>query len=59
MAGGLGIALSRRSRSDATREARRQALLDELVELERTNKDKSRRDAILSELEALWGDSTS
>jgi hypothetical protein len=59
MMGGLGVALAIRSRHDVTREARRQALLDELVELERTNKDKKRRDAILSELEALWGDSTS
>jgi hypothetical protein len=59
MAGGLGLALVRRARRDVTRESRRRALLDELVELERTNKDKPRRDAILSELEALWGDSTS
>lgn len=58
MAGGLGFALMRR-RPDLERQQRRQALLDELVELERTNKDKKRRDAILSELENLWGDSTS
>jgi hypothetical protein len=59
MLGGLGVALGRRAREDGTRAARRQALLDELVELERTNKDKKRREAILSELEALWGDSSS
>jgi len=58
MAGGLGFALLRR-RPDVERGQRRQALLDELVELERTNKDKKRREAILSELENLWGDSTS
>jgi len=59
MLGGLGVALARRAQNDGVREARRQALLDELVELERTNKDKKRREAILQELEALWGDSTS
>ena len=58
MAGGLGFALLRR-RPDVERGQRRQALLDELVELERTTKDKKRREAILSELEKLWGDSTS
>jgi hypothetical protein len=58
MAGGLGFALFRRQQ-DADRAVRRQQLLDELVELERTNKDKKRREAILAELEALWGDSTS
>ncbi len=58
MAGGLGFALMRR-RPDLERQQRRQALLDELVELERTNKDKKRREAILNELEKLWGDSTS
>ena len=59
MFGGLGFALFRRAR--AGRRPRRRAarrLLDELVELERTNKDKKRREAILSELETLWGDST-
>jgi hypothetical protein len=58
MAGGLGFGLFRRQQ-DADRQTRRQALLDELVELERTGKDKKRREAILSELEGLWGDSTS
>ncbi|MBV8755807.1 MAG: carboxypeptidase regulatory-like domain-containing protein [Deltaproteobacteria bacterium] len=58
MAGGLAFALLQR-RPDVERQQRRQALLDELVELERTNKDKKRREAILNELENLWGDSTS
>jgi hypothetical protein len=58
MVGGLGFALFRRQR-DADRSLRRQQLLDELVELERTSKDKKRREAILAELEGLWGDSTS
>jgi hypothetical protein len=58
MLGGLGIALFRRQQ-DADRQLRRQQLLDELVELERTGKDKKRREAILAELEDLWGDSTS
>jgi hypothetical protein len=58
MIGGLGFALFRRQR-DADRSLRRQQLLDELVELERTNKDKKRREAILAELEDVWGDSTS
>src|SRR5207244_1394206 len=35
MLGGLGFALWRRREGDATRQARRQKLLDELVELER------------------------
>lgn len=58
MAGGLAFALFRR-RQDADRQLRRQQLLDELVELERSNKDKKRREAILAELEDLWPDSTS
>jgi hypothetical protein len=33
---------------------RRAALLDELVELERTGKDQARREQVLSELERLW-----
>jgi len=56
MGGGIYFALFRRRRIDHSRAQRRQQLLDELVELERTNKDKKRREAILAELENLWGD---
>jgi len=56
MGGGVYVALRSRRRIDQTRVQRRQQLLDELVELERTNKDKKRREAIIAELEDLWGD---
>jgi hypothetical protein len=56
---GLVLAL-RRKGSDAgataAREARRQQLLDELVELEKTGKNERRREQIMAELEKLWGD---
>ena len=59
MLGGLALAL-RRSRPDASattaREARRQKLLDELVELEKSGKNQKRREQIMAELESLWGD---
>ncbi len=59
MVGGLALAL-RRSRPDAAataaREARRQKLLDELVELEKSGKNQKRREQIMAELESLWGD---
>jgi hypothetical protein len=63
MLGGLGLALARARRERAAeaerapREARRQQLLDELVELEaseRTPKQDRRREAVLAELERLW-----
>jgi hypothetical protein len=56
---GLTIAL-RRSRPDsaaaAAREARRQKLFDELVELEKSGKNEKRREQIVAELESLWDD---
>jgi hypothetical protein len=38
----------------ATRDARRQKLLDELVALERTGDNPKRREQLVSELEELW-----
>jgi hypothetical protein len=59
MLAGLGFALwRRRTLGDATRDARRTKLLDELVALEkgdeRTPKQDKRREELLSELENLW-----
>jgi len=52
---GVSLALTRKSQVAApTGEPRRAALLDELVELERTGKDPARREQVLSELERLW-----
>jgi hypothetical protein len=59
MLGGLGIALYRTStaRSDDTaRATKKNALLDELVELEKSGQDPTRRAQIASELERLWAD---
>lgn len=56
---GLWLALRRKgadARGTAAREARRQALLDELVELEKSGKNERRREQIIAELEKLWGD---
>jgi hypothetical protein len=58
--GGIGYALLRKPGAPAdaaavAREARRQALLDELVGLERDGGDRKRREQVLSELEGLWG----
>jgi len=60
MLGGLGVALFRRGPAQATdTEARRNALMDELVELEKrgvtTSKDRQRREQLMTELERLWG----
>jgi hypothetical protein len=55
---GLGFALVARrpaQAADAEAEARRQRLLDELVELERSGANPRRRDQLLAELEQLWG----
>jgi hypothetical protein len=41
--------------ADAEAAARRQRLLDELVELERSGANPKRRDQLLAELEQLWG----
>jgi hypothetical protein len=55
MLGGLGFALLRsKGPTDAERQAKRQKLLDELVELERAGKQNKRREQILTELEQLW-----
>ncbi|MEO8549676.1 MAG: hypothetical protein ABI678_06875, partial [Kofleriaceae bacterium] len=64
MLGGLGLAIYRTSTTraaDHERTARRSALLDELVELEKRRdqldkKEEKRRIQIQSELEALWVD---
>ena len=57
MLGGLGFALTRRGpTADPKRDSRRARLMDELVELEKSGRDKGRREAILSELERLWVD---
>ncbi|HEX3765297.1 MAG TPA: carboxypeptidase-like regulatory domain-containing protein [Kofleriaceae bacterium] len=56
--GGLGMALLARrpaQTADAEAEARRQRLLDELVELERSGANPKRREQLLAELEQLWG----
>lgn len=53
--GGIVFALMRpKGGSDDERAARRQKLLDELVELERTGKNAKRREQIMAELETLW-----
>ena len=57
MLAGLGFALRRRGpTADPRRDSRRARLMDELVEIERSGKDKGRREAILAELERLWVD---
>ena len=62
MLAGLALALAARRRpaqtANAEAEARRQRLLDELVELERAGAGAAnprRRDQVLAELEQLWG----
>lgn len=55
--GGIGAAVFRDRDKEEARAARRQQLLDELVELERsgaTGKAAKRREQILAELETLW-----
>jgi hypothetical protein len=58
MLGGVGVALFGRKAevpaANAEREARRQRLLDELVELERDGGSARRREQVLDELEKLW-----
>ena len=59
MLGGLGFALYRTSTArsdDAARASKKNALLDELVELEKSGKNAQRRAEIASELERLWAD---
>jgi hypothetical protein len=59
MIGGVYMALTRNrpdTAADKAREAKRQKLLDELVELEKSGKNEKRREQIMNELEKLWGD---
>jgi hypothetical protein len=59
MLAGIGIALSRKSEESheiEARKAKRQKLLDELVELEKSGKNEKRREQIMNELEQLWDD---
>jgi hypothetical protein len=52
---GVTLALLRKPQQVApASDKRRAALLDELVELERTGKDPARREHVLTELERLW-----
>jgi len=54
--GGLGFALAVRKREPTSQLlARKNALLDELVELERSGANNARREQLVSELEKLWG----
>jgi hypothetical protein len=55
LGGGLAFALIGRPKAGATAGTRRQALLDELVELERSGNDPKRRDQVMAELERIWG----
>jgi hypothetical protein len=55
MIGGIVFAMMRkRSPDEAITEARKRELMDELVELEKTNTDSKRREQVLSELERMW-----
>jgi hypothetical protein len=56
MLAGITLALVGRRREDTAdvAEARRQRLLDELVELERSGANPARREQLLGELERLW-----
>jgi len=59
MLGGFGFALYRTSTArsdDAVRASKKNVLLDELVELEKSGKNAQRRAEIASELERLWAD---
>lgn len=63
MLGGIGYAFARTRPQGAgagTTAARREALLEELVELDRrastSGKDRQRREQLVSELERLWGE---
>lgn len=54
--GGVALALARSAAKtpDTVNLARKQALLDELVELERSGADNRRREQLIAELEKLW-----
>ena len=56
MLGGLGLALFWRRRPLPDAGARREALLAELVELERAGGDPARREQVVAELERIWRD---
>ena len=54
--GGVVLALARTSAKtpDSVNLARKNALLEELVELERSGADNRRREQLIAELEKLW-----
>jgi hypothetical protein len=55
MLGGIAFALTRKRESEESIQARRKAdLMDELVELEKSNVNPKRRDEVLAELERIW-----
>ncbi len=55
LVGGIVFTIYRkRDPTEGEREERRQKLMDELVELERSGKDAKRREQIMAELESLW-----
>jgi hypothetical protein len=55
LVGGIALSLARKpARAVLGGDRRRAALLDELVELERTGKDPARREQVLAELERRW-----
>jgi hypothetical protein len=56
IAGGVVFALMGKPAraAPAAGDKRRSALLDELVEIDRTGKDPARREQVLAELERLW-----
>jgi hypothetical protein len=56
MLGGLTFALMRSRTQDTARRQKRQQLLDELVELEKSRSNSQRRDQVMAELERLWDD---
>lgn len=55
MVAGVGFALARKPENPA-RHLRREQLMKELVELEKTGGDPDRREALLQELEGLWSE---
>ena len=54
LVGGVAFALLRKGAATPERAAKRAALLDELVELDRTGRDPTRREQVMAELEQLW-----
>jgi hypothetical protein len=54
MIAGVAFALTRQRQAVTTDAERKQALMNELVELEKSGADSKRRDQVLAELERLW-----